>query len=415
MTWQGGFSGVGFDRAEFRQWLRTQPKPPYHRIVNHMTDAPYMRASVPCSQRIRNLGNYYRNDLGWSGGPDFFVLGDGKVYLGSPLGHSIGCSGWNGNSFHIECEGRYDGKTHDHKTGLGLENWKTMAWVQAELLDWMGWQADGERIKLHKEGRTGHNCPGIVPKDWIVGLINEARGVAPKPAEPKTVWVANVPPGDWLNARAGPGTLYDIKGRLPNGIRLEMQQETPGWAYVRTPAGFLVWVSKSYLADTPPEAPEPQDDERKPVADMHVSTGGIGFIKRFEGLRLEPYDDNGSLAIGYGHSNRSKKPPVVTPDLRITEQEAEEILARDLIDYENRVKAAITAPLKQCEFDALVSIAYNWGPGNLDRSELRALVNAGKYREAEAEIRTILPPEHVKHYKGIKRRRNEEADLFAGR
>jgi len=177
MAWRGGFSGVGFDRAEFRKWLRTQEKPPYHRIVNHMTDAPYTRAPVPCSQRIRNLGNYYQNDLKWSGGPDFFVLGDGKVYLGSPMGYSIGCKGWNGNSFHVECEGRYNGKTHDFKSGRGLENWKTIAWVEAELIDWMGWKADGERIKLHKEGNTGHNCPGVVPKDWIISLIKEALGV----------------------------------------------------------------------------------------------------------------------------------------------------------------------------------------------------------------------------------------------
>ena len=130
---------------------------------------------------------------------------------------------------------------------------------------------------------------------------------------------------------------------------------------------------------------------------------------------MAPYDDVGALAIGYGHSNRSNKPPLVTLDLRITEAEAEEILARDLLDYENRVKQSITAPLKQHQFDALTSIAYNWGPGNLDRSNLKTLVNAGKHKEAEAEIRNILPPTDKKYYAGIKRRRNKEADLYGGK
>src|SRR3990167_6939487 len=187
-SWAGGFSGVGFSRAEFRKWLSTQKKPPYHRIVNHMTDAPDTKSDLPCSTRAKNLGNYYKNDLGWSGGPFFFSLGDGKIYLGSPLGYSIGCKDWNGNSFHIETEGRYDGKKHDYKTGPGLENWKVSAWAQAELIEWMGWELNGDRIKLHKEGKTGHNCPGVVPKDWIIARIAEAMGKvvtnpAPQPVE----------------------------------------------------------------------------------------------------------------------------------------------------------------------------------------------------------------------------------------
>lgn len=202
--WAGGFAGVGFTRPEFRDWLRTQKKPPYHRIVNHMTDAPYARVtSTSCEQRAKNLGHYYKVKLGWSGGPDFFALGDGKIYLGSPLGHSIGCVGWNGNSFHLESEGRYDGKTHDHKSGQGLENWRVMAWAQAELLDWMGWELTPDIIKLHKEGNTSHKgCPGVVPKDWIIGLIKKAQGAStPEPT-----------PVDMAVFGAGPrAQLYDVK------------------------------------------------------------------------------------------------------------------------------------------------------------------------------------------------------------
>ena len=424
--WRGGFSGVGFTRPEFRKWLSTQKKPPYHRIVNHMTDAPYTKASVPCSTRAKNLGNYYKNDLGWSGGPDFFSLGDGKIYLGSPLGYSIGCKDWNGNSFHIETEGRYDGKKHDYKTGPGLENWKVSAWAQAELIEWMGWELNGDRIKLHKEGNTTHKaCPGVVPKDWIIARIAEAMGVNSKgDVQPPSV---NTKPSNQLfdvkeiqehlivhgfdlGKWGADGILGKMTDSAIRAFQSSLQVEPTGvigpWAM-----SLLRKAPKPPAANV--EAPEPV--LVIPLSEMHISKVGLDHIKHFEGLRLTPYDDVGALAIGYGHSNRSKKPPIVTLDLRITESEAEAILASDLLDYENRVKQSITVPLNQHQFDALVSLAYNWGPGNLDRSELKNMVNAGSHVQAAAEIRTLLPPKTVKHYAGILRRRNKEADLYGGK
>src|SRR3990167_10910210 len=309
MAWKGGFSGVGFSRPEFKKWLLTQKKPSYHRIVNHMTDAPYTRAPVSLSQRIRNLGNYYKNDLGWSGGPDFFSLGDGKIYLGSPLGHSIGCLGWNGNSVHIETEGRYDGKTHDYKTGPGLENWKVSAWAQAELLQWMVWELNGDRIKLHKEGKTGHNCPGVVPKDWIIARIAEAMEAtlptpAPKPTLPnpgRNVLKKGMTGGDVpvlqkaLNASLvidgdfGPKTETAVKA-------FQARSDLVADGIV----GLLTWGALSApVAVAPPVAPT-VDVPVIPLSKMHISNIGLDMIKHFERLRLAPYEDVGALAIGYG-------------------------------------------------------------------------------------------------------------------
>jgi lysozyme len=452
MAWAGGFSGLGLTRPEFRKWLRSQPKPPYHRIVNHMTDAPYTKANVSCSQRARNLGNYYQHDLKWSGGPDLFSLGDGKIYLGTPLGHSIGCKGWNGNSFHIEVEGKYNGKMHDYKSGPGLNNWMVSAWAQAEILEWMGWKADGERIKLHKEGKTGHNCPGVVPKDWIIEKVTEAMTgnpfypekltETPKPAAPKpgrAVLRQGASGGDvpvlqrWLKTKGYYTSLVDGDFGPKTHEAVKAAQKALGLV-VDGIVGPKTWAAMANAPEKPqdgstapkptpepepipplkpaPVPPVPVGTKREPIGDMHMSQKGLDLLKHFEGLRLAPYDDNGSLAIGYGHSNRSRKPPIVTDDLRITAEQALDILAADLVDYENRVKQSIAVPLKQGEFDALVSLAYNWGPGNLDRSNLKQLVNAGRYEEAEAEIRTILPSTSKPYYAGIKRRRGKEADLF---
>jgi lysozyme len=454
MAWQGGFSGVGYTREEFRKYLGMKPKPPYHRVVIHNTDAPYIKPPVVPGQRVRNISEHYKN-MGWSAGPDFFVFHDGKVYPGSPMGKSVGCKGWNGNSFHIEAEGKYTKASgHDPHSGHGKAAWDTMAWVTAELLEWMNWDATPERIKLHKEGATTHDCPGaLVTKAWLIPKVKDAMATdfrppnvdkpVPKPTVP-TPSRKTIKKGDsggdvpvlqrWLKTKGYYASLVDGDFGPKTHEAVKAAQKALGLV-VDGVVGPKTWAAMANAPEKPqdgPTAPEPKPTptpipepkpapvppvaagtKREPIGTMHMSQKGLDLLKHFEGLRLTPYDDNGSLAIGYGHSNRSRKPPVVTEQLRITEEEALRILASDLIDYENRVKQSITVPLKQGEFDALVSLAYNWGPGNLDRSNLKQLVNAGKYVEAAFEITTILPSTDKKYYAGIKRRRGKESDLFA--
>lgn len=426
MAWAGGFSGVGFDRAEFRKYLSSKPKPPYARIVIHNTDAPYIKPPVAPGQRVRNIAVHYKN-MGWSGGPDLFVFHDDRVYLGSPFGKSIGCKGWNGNSFHIEAEGKYTKASgHDPNQGFGKQAWDAMAWVTAELLEWMGWQPDNTRIKFHKEGATSHKgCPGeLITKPWFLGKVAEAMGGSPapvvstpveKPVSPQIYDIreiqtelvrVGIDPGP-VDGLIGPKTLAGIR-KWQERLQVEATGLLGPWAYDRL-------KREPSAATGQPGGTEQTGNTRKPPETLKTSQKGLDLIKHFEGLRLAPYDDVGSLAIGYGHSNRSNRPPKVVPDLRITESEAEQILADDLVDYEKAVRKSITAPLYPHEFDALVSIAYNWGPGNLDRSRLKEVVNRGDYELAAATIRTILPAKTVKHYAGILRRRNKEADLFAGK
>ena len=119
---------------------------------------------------------------------------------------------------------------------------------------------------------------------------------------------------------------------------------------------------------------------------MKTSQAGIDLIKQFEGVRLESYVcPAGVLTIGVGHTSAAG-PPKVVPGMKITYQEANEILARDLVKYESAVDRLVTVPLSQNQFDALVSFTFNVGEGALAKSTLLKKLNAGKYSEVPAEL-----------------------------
>lgn len=444
-VWNGGFSGVGFYRDEFRKWLRSQPKPPYHRIVNHMTDAPYTKASVPGSQRIRNLGNYYKNDLGWSGGPDFFSLGDGKIYLGSPLGKSIGCKGWNGNSFHIEVEGKYNGTTHDYRTGSGFENWKVSAWAQAEILEWMGWKADGDRIKLHKEGNTTHKaCPGVVPKEWIIQQIAGAWREAPASSAEATGSKSggSIPParstlkkgmtgGDvtvlqiLLNHHGANPKLLTDGDFGPVTLKTVMAFQTAKGLDTDGIVGKATWAA---LGPYPPPAgnvasPKPAPEPVKPTVPViplpvkayppgqakWSETWLLPMMKKVEGLRLLAYFDKPGWAIGYGHNSTSGVPPIPYEGMTlINEATAEEILRGDLNECLRYINTWVKVPLEPHHVDALCMNIFQQGPTQF-RKRLLDTINAGDHGKVAELI------ENMAHANpGVMRRRRLEAARYRG-
>ena len=104
-----------------------------------------------------------------------------------------------------------------------------------------------------------------------------------------------------------------------------------------------------------------------------TSQDGIDLIKSFEGLRLESYYCSSNvLTIGYGHTNGVYEGQV------ITEQDAEELLRKDLMWFEQEVSRLILPKLTQHEFDAIVSFAFNVGSGALSDSTFCRRMNAGE-------------------------------------
>lgn len=153
-----------------------------------------------------------------------------------------------------------------------------------------------------------------------------------------------------------------------------------------------------------------------------LSQKGLALIKKFEGLRLTAYTDAvGVPTIGYGHTKTVRKTDVLTKKT-ITEQEADALLKRDVKEFEggvNRLTIELGIPITQCQFDALVSFAFNVGLGNLKKSTLlkKLYVMSQKdqtsiYAVADEFLRWNRAGGRVLN--GLTRRRGEERLLFLG-
>ena len=137
-----------------------------------------------------------------------------------------------------------------------------------------------------------------------------------------------------------------------------------------------------------------------------ISKAGLSLIKEFEGCRLTSYTcAAGVLTIGYGSTG-----PHVTPGKTITQAEADALLLKDVARFEKGVDDLITVPLKQCQFDALVSFAFNCGNGALEESTLRKRLNAGE--DPNTVAKEELPRWTNKGLAGLVRRRTAEVNMF---
>jgi lysozyme len=146
---------------------------------------------------------------------------------------------------------------------------------------------------------------------------------------------------------------------------------------------------------------------------MRMSAAGLATVKEFEGLRLKAYKCPAAVwTVGYGHTSAAGAPNV-TPDLVITKEDAEEILARDMEQYEDGVRKYVKVGLTQGQFDALVDFAYNAGVGALAKSTLLKKVNAGKFDEVPAEFMKWTKG-GGKELPGLVRRRRAEVKLWRG-
>lgn len=104
---------------------------------------------------------------------------------------------------------------------------------------------------------------------------------------------------------------------------------------------------------------------------------GLKLTEMEEGFRETSYRDiAGVWTIGYGHASAS-----VVEGMTITAAQGEALLDADIATAVTFVNRAVTVPISQGEFDALVDFTFNEGMGTLSRSSLLRDLNAGN-REA---------------------------------
>lgn len=139
---------------------------------------------------------------------------------------------------------------------------------------------------------------------------------------------------------------------------------------------------------------------------LRMSADGRARLMQREGVRTRAYRDSvGIWTIGVGHT-AAAGPPAPKPGMVITREQVDELLSRDLRQYEMAVNDAVRVPLSQGQFDALVSFCFNIGIGSFKKSTVVKRLNARNYRgAADAFMMWVKPPE-------IRGRRESEQQQF---
>ena len=145
---------------------------------------------------------------------------------------------------------------------------------------------------------------------------------------------------------------------------------------------------------------------------MKTSDKGLNLIKQFEGCHLKPYQDPiGLWTIGWGHLIGDGKSLPIEWFREITQDEADELLKKDLMRFERGVLRLCPLNLTQSRFDALVSFAFNLGLGSLQISTLRKKHNRGDILGATQEF-VKWNKAGGKPLRGLTMRREAEQALY---
>ena len=156
---------------------------------------------------------------------------------------------------------------------------------------------------------------------------------------------------------------------------------------------------------------------------LSFSEYGLKLLQRFEGFRSYPYDDttgryitewNSHATIGYGYLI-SKKEWEIFKD-GIDSAEAEILFVKVTSTLEDVLKRAITKPIEQHQFDALILLAYNIGVSAFKNSSVVKMINdpsaVTKYSSIELAWKAWNKQGGIVIH-GLVNRRRMEWDLFA--
>jgi len=140
---------------------------------------------------------------------------------------------------------------------------------------------------------------------------------------------------------------------------------------------------------------------------MKPSQACIDFIKSFEGFKAHAYlCPAGVWTIGYGTTE------YVDPGDTVTEEEACELLRKDVQEAADAVDDLVDVELTQSQYDALCSFIYNVGREAFRNSTMLKMLNQGKSAKE-------IGPQFLRWNKangqvlaGLSRRREDEKRMF---
>lgn len=142
---------------------------------------------------------------------------------------------------------------------------------------------------------------------------------------------------------------------------------------------------------------------------MQLSHNGALLIEDEEGFREKAYKDSiGRWTLGFGTTFIDGKP--VEEGMTCTRQQAELWMNADTASAQTAINQLVRIPLKQNQFDALVSFVYNIGIGAFRTSTMLKMINlrddraSGEFDRWNKAGGNVLP--------GIVSRRHRERMLF---
>ena len=149
---------------------------------------------------------------------------------------------------------------------------------------------------------------------------------------------------------------------------------------------------------------------------MNVSKAAIALIKHHEGVRSRPYRCPANLwTVGVGHLLGDGKLLPDSYNRTFSQEEIDGLLKSDLRRFELGVSKMLpNVPLRQHEFDAIISFCFNLGLGCFQRSTLRqALLRGDKKAAMESLVKYCRAGGKI--LKGLQTRRLDERALFEGK
>ena len=149
---------------------------------------------------------------------------------------------------------------------------------------------------------------------------------------------------------------------------------------------------------------------------MKVSDKLIKLLRHHEGVRNKPYQCPAKLwTVGIGHLIGDGKTLPPEWNKTFTNEEIDAILKRDLNRFELGVhKMLPNVPLRQHEFDAIISFCFNLGLGCFQRSTIRqALLRGDKTQAMESLVKYCRAGGKI--LRGLQIRRLDERSLFEGK